>query len=381
MGLIIAVVLLTVVAFGLALMAPAVFQVTTADNSTKTAQDLESLKISVTGNPRLVISGGRTDFGFIGTMGAVPPQLPPLWQKASQPDYAFDTTRKVGAGWLGPYIRSSFVNYLLSMDKDRFGNPLIYTSIPFARSSDGQMVAARIQSAGLDGTANTSDDQQIDILKAEVFSTVTGALKKGNSPVKFATVTLNAPSNGVLTQTFDITDANGVFQFTDVSFGFRSISIDPKLTYEEGTASTPGNDTLKFTLTNYATNAITITSITPVYTMTAWYQKIKMGNSTVFDYTNAPYNGTRAASGQTITFSSSVTLNGSGKPTQVVPIRVEKETTVTPDVLIKGTGKSIVVQIQEFRNVQTGNGSAVNPSGATFTITFSDGSQNVITVP
>ena len=373
-----AVVILTIFAIAIGLLAPAVFQVTAADNGARTAEDLESLKIALAGNPRLVIGAGRADFGFIGSMGNVPTQLSSMWQKGSQPAYAFVTAKKVGAGWVGPYIPSSFVNDLLAMDKDRFGNAFVFTSTPFTRSSDGQVVGARIQSAGADGIINSGDDQLVDILKAEIYSTVTGVLKKGNNPVEFASVTLNIPANGALTQAFDVTDSTGTFTFSDVTFGFRSVSIDPKLTYEEGTAVVQGGNNVKFTVTNYATNDITITSITPAFSsLTAWYEKIKIGNNTVFDYAG----GTRAGSGQTITFAGQL-VKGSGKPTQVVPIRVEKETTVTPDVLIKGIGKSVVIQLQNFKNAVTGSASNVTPpSGTVFDITFSDGSQNSFTIP
>ena len=227
-GLIVAVVLLTIVAFGFALIAPAVFQITAADNSSKTAQNLESLKIALTGNPAVANGGGRADFGFIGTMGSVPTQLSMLWQKGSQPAYSFDTLRKAGAGWIGPYVPSAFVNELLALDKDRYGNDLVYASIPFTRPSDGQLVAARIASAGADATPNTSDDQEVDILKAELFSTVTGTLTMGGNPVQAASVALNAPINGALTQTFDTTDSNGVFQFNDVLLRLSEHQHQPK---------------------------------------------------------------------------------------------------------------------------------------------------------
>ncbi len=377
MGLIVVVMLLTVLALGIGLAAPAVVQVIAADNSMKTAEDLDALKIALAGNPRLVNSGGRADFGFIGSMGNVPASLPQLWQKSEQPSYAFDITRKVGAGWVGPYIPSTFLSDLLAMDKDRYGNPLVYTSTPFPRTeSDGQMVAARIRSLGLDGTANTGDDQLVDILQAEVYSTVTGTLRRGANPVKFATVSLNIPSSGNLSQVFDITDSNGVFAFANVTFGLRSMGIDPKLTFEEGSVTDPGNDRVKFTVTNFATNDIQITSITPSASITAYYEQLKVGGTTVFDWNN----GTRKALGAEVTFPP-ITVRGSGKPIQVVPIRVEKETTVTPDLLIKGVGKSVVILIMELRNAATGSASAVDPSGSTFTVSFSDGSQSVFTVP
>jgi hypothetical protein len=65
----------------------------------------------------------------------------------------------------------------------------------------------------------------------------------------------------------------------------------------------------------------------------------------------------------------------------VAPIRVDKETTVTPDLVIKGLGGSVVVRLVDFRNAQTGGAGGVDPSGATFTITFSDGSENTFTMP
>ncbi len=382
--MIVAVMLLTVVAVGIGLAVPVVYSVIAADNSSKIAEDLSGLKVALAGNARLVISGGRADFGFIGSMGNVPSTLPRMWLKGAQPAYAFDTTRKVGAGWVGPYIPSMFENDLLAMDKDRFGNDLIYTSTPFQRNGpgeDGQPVAARVRSAGEDGIANTPDDQLIDILQAEVYSTVTGTLRRGSNPVKFATVSLNIPSNGTLTQVYDVTDSSGVFSFSNVTFGFRSLGIDPKLTYEEGSITDPGNDRIKFTVTNFATNNIQITSIKPEATaagggpLTAYYEVLKVGSAIVFDWNNT----TRAALGATINFAP-ITIKGSGRPIQVVPIRVEKQTTVTPDLLIRGVGKNTVIEIRELRTAATG-GSAVDPSGSTFTISFSDGSQTVFTVP
>ena len=384
MGLLLAIVLLTVVAASIGLLAPAVYQVTAADNTSKISDDLDLLKIALAGNPRLIIGGGRSDFGYIGSMGNVPAGLSALWLKGSQKDYFFDTVRKVGAGWVGPYVPGTFVTDLLAMDKDRFGNDLEYTLSPDAST------AIRIRSAGMDGVQGTADDQTVNILNAEVFSTVTGTLKKGNNPIKFASVTLNVPVDGDVEQVFSTTNSSGVFTFTNVSFGFRSITVDPKLTYEEGSATTP-NNTLKFTVTNYGTDDLTISSITPVYpyfdpptnTITAYYEKIRIGNTNVWNYTtDGTPAGTRAGSGQTKSFSA-VTVKGSGKPNQAVPIRVEKQTTTTPDVLIKGVGKSVVIQLQDFKQAATGSASNANvPTGILFTITFGpDGSEAEITTP
>ncbi len=379
MGLLAAILLLTVFSLGIGLAAPLVFEVIASDNTSRTADDLEALKIALAGNPRLIISSGRADYGYIGTMGTVPTSLSQLWLQSTQAAYSFNTVKKVGAGWVGPYVPGAFVEDLIAMDKDRFGNSYTYTSTPFVRTSDSQTVAARIQSAGMDGVAGTADDLIQDILSAEIYSTVTGTLYKGNQTVPFATVTLNIPVNGAVSQQTTTTNSSGVFTFSNVTFGFRSVSIDPKLTYEPNSATTQGGNTVKFTVTNYAPTAVSITSLTATHNKTAWYEGIRVGNTTVFSWTTA-----RAASGQTISFSETVTVAGSGKPSQVVPIRVDKETAVTPDLLIRGVGKSVVIQLQNFKDKVDnvgGNASNVNMSGASFTINFSDGSQNTFTVP
>jgi hypothetical protein len=142
-----------------------------------------------------------------------------------------------------------------------------------------------------------------------------------------------------------------------------------------------GGDTLRFTIRNHSTNAISLTSLTADHNVSGYYERIQVGGTTVFNYANPPYNGTRAASGQTVTFSTSVNINGSGNPAQTVPVRVQKATTITPDVFIDDTGPAVVIQLIDFRSTQTGAGSSVNPSGGAFTVTFSDGSQATFTVP
>jgi len=389
--------MLTIVAVSVVIAAPVLFQVIRADNTIKTSVDLQNLKNAITGNPRLVIEGGRADFGFVGTMGNVPSSLSELWLAGSQPTYDFNQTKKVGAGWVGPYVGSTYVEDLLSLEKDRFGSPYVYSESPSpSPRPDGAEVAVRITSGGPDGAVGTSDDMFVDVLKAEIFSTVTGELVRGTQTVPFASVTLNKPAGGVVSTTVTSTSSLGVFTFSNVPYGFRSVSIDPKLTFEPDSDNVQGGNTLRFTVTNFATNSVSITYMTVQYSTTMYFESIRIGNTTVFDYTW--YGSTRASgisgcntslafpSGCKFNFTNSslvgtsVTVDGSGKPSQVVPIRVDKEVTTTPDLVIRGVGKSVTVQIQDFKNAATGSASNVNPTGATFTITFSDGSVHSFTV-
>jgi hypothetical protein len=396
MGLIMAVTLLAVFALSIGLLAPALYEVTVSDKTLNTRNDLQAIKVAIVGNPDIVDSVGRSDFGYVGTMGNPPSQLSDLWLAGSQPAYTFKTAVQTGAGWTGPYLPTSFAEDLLALSNDRFGNPFTLTTVPFTRSSDGQTVAARIQGAGPDGILNTADDQIQDILNSEVYATVTGTLVQGNAPVPFAGVALNYPSNGTFTSTPVTTDMNGIFTFNHVSFGFRSVRVSPLLLYKSGSVNDGGNS-LQFTVTNAGTNDVTITSITPTWNQgTGYYEKIIFAGSTVFDYRNDttpyltnPLRNSRAQMGQTIYFQTTggaaqpIIVKGSHKVNQSVPVRVDQTLTTTPNIPIAGMGQSVNVQLQNFNTSQTEGGSAVNIAGLgiTFTVTFSDGSVNVIAAP
>ncbi len=375
MSLLVIIVLFSMVSLSIGIAAPVVFQVIDAARTADTQTKLEELKIALTGNPGLLIENGRADFGYMGTMGSVPTDLSQLWQKDSQPSHTFDDDTKVDAGWVGPYVPNQLVERLLSLEKDPFGNDWVYTSTPFNRALDNQAVAARILSVGPDGVADTDDDMRVDILESEVFSTVTGKLTDDGSPAAFATVTLNVPVDGVVSQRLDVTDGNGDFEFDDASFGFRSVSIDPKLTLTETDNTGSG---VKFKVTNYGTDNVSITSIRATYTSTpaSFYEKVNVAGTDVFDYGG----GTRNGSGDLVTFSAEV-VEGSGNPSQIVPIRVNEENTVTPDLEISGVGGTIEVEFFDFKDQATGSANAVDLEGATMVINFSDGSENTFVVP
>jgi prepilin-type N-terminal cleavage/methylation domain-containing protein len=62
----------------------------------QTKQELDQLAWAIAGNPEFTSGGVRSDFGYIGDVGAMPPNLDAL---VSNPGYAT---------WDGPYIRDDF---------------------------------------------------------------------------------------------------------------------------------------------------------------------------------------------------------------------------------------------------------------------------------
>lgn len=348
-----------------------------------TQDRLRLLKKAITGNPRLIINLGRADFGYSGNMGGPPPSLEDLWRKGSQPDFTFDTQLKIGAGWLGPYVPVRVSEFTSDLSKDSYGTAYEYTSVEFTRPSDNQKVSGRIRSFGPDKSSGGGDDLTLDILRSELFADVSGKVTdQGGKGMKGATVSLNLPVNGSFGKLIVVTDANGLYQFTGVSFGLRSLTIDPKLSLALGSESIKGSNTVEFKVTNFASNDVSITSIKADYATSpaSFFEKVKIGNTVVFDFNNNLVNGieTRKGSGETVTFSG-ITIKGSGKPSQTVVLRIDSEEVNAPNLIVRGTGETVTIRYENFKDAAQGSAGNVSPAGIEFTITFSDGSVVVFT--
>ena len=362
-GLVAAVVLLGVVALATAFAVPLVSQFGTVQKTMETEQQLRQLRIAIKGRQTLLSGGVRADYGFMGSMGSTPDNLSDLWLKESQPDFAVDEATLVGGGWTGAYVPEAFLENLLTLDKDAFGNDLVFTNTPFNRPEDSALVALRVLSPGPDGIANNEDDIFVDILANEVLSQVSGTLVVGGQPVPFATVTLNVPENGVIVKKFAVTDANGNYSFPDVSQGPRTLSIDPKLTLQED-AINVGNNSIEFKITNFGSDPVTIDSIRVAYDNGAFYDRVRVAGTTVYDDPANPIG-----SGQTVSFSP-VTIAGTGRASQLIPIAVQTALTIAPPLELQGTGTTAIIIIDRFKDAQTND---VSMEGVNVTVTLSDG--------
>ncbi len=89
-------------------------------------RELKALSFAIAGNPDLISKGARTDFGYIGDNGALPPNLDAL---ATNPGLAT---------WDGPYISSSFDND--EFKKDPWGVDYIYNDTLIRSSGSGDNI-------------------------------------------------------------------------------------------------------------------------------------------------------------------------------------------------------------------------------------------------
>lgn len=362
-----------------ATITPLVFQFMSNKRERDTIAELKEFKRGIIGNPEIVTKEVRTDFGYIGDMGSVPTKIEDLYQKGTQPGFTFDATKKTGAGWNGPYIDTSLVENLVSLKLDAYGNEYAYSTTEFTDTTVGATVSAKITSKGPDGTLNTADDLNIFIYKSEAFSRVLGIVvdEQGNR-VPAVTVKMNYPSGGVLTTATTTSDATGLYEFTSIPYGNRSITVEPRLAYAADSAKTFGSDdnNIEFKITNFSASDIAITSFKAEYTVTptAFYRQLKIGGTVVYDSTNP-----RLGSGDTVTFAP-ITIAGSGAAVTGTsfPVRIQSPLTQVADLNIgSGADKGGTVKIimRGFKDAKTGTASNVDMTGVTFEITFSDGSK------
>ncbi len=103
----------------------------------ETREELDQLAAAIAGDPALVSGGSRTDFGYIGDVGALPASLDALVQN---PGYAT---------WKGPYLRDDFVAASgatnTEFKRDAWGSPYTYTGgLTIGSAGGGSPLTRRI---------------------------------------------------------------------------------------------------------------------------------------------------------------------------------------------------------------------------------------------
>ena len=274
-----------------------------------TVDRLADLQRAVSGDPVIVVDETRTAFGYVGDMGNLPATLTDLWIKDTQPAFTFDTTKKTGAGWNGPYVTLETIEALAALMKDGWGNGLSYSNSPFTDATFGAGAKGKLASLGPDFSLGNGDDITVNFFNSEVVSRVQGFVRdnKGNV-VPGMDITLNYAQNGVLTSSTATTDSLGYYFFADIPFGNRSLTVEPRLVLAAGTAVVKGgnNDDVEFFVKNFASEDITITSMTFDYSIDppAYFNRLRVDGSTVYNSSNP-----RLGTGDTVNFSGK---NGEG---------------------------------------------------------------------
>jgi len=346
--------------------------ITSDIRETKTIQEMEILAKAIVGDPDLSHNGIRSDFGYIGDIGAFPPNLQAL---AVNP----------GLGtWQGPYLPVRFAQDTTGYKLDEWGQTYFYNGNTQISSTGGGSAITKQVVDNVDdyllnpylGLVRDADDNvpgTIYIDSLEIVITIPDgsgstsdknyavdsagnfqmdSLPVGQHPLRI----IYTPVVDTLLRYITILPRHKsqpvpVYHFASAYFsGGPTGPTDTMLTKVTGSDSIYAGwcNNISFWIENNTGSSIDVSSIKLTWSgTTAYYRYVRWSGATVFNQTNS-----KPGSGDVAVFTSTRTIND---------------------------GESIKIQVEDFRNSSSG-GSRRNMQNTTFTVEFSDGSTFDVTV-
>jgi hypothetical protein len=330
----------------------------------ETQAEMDELIVSIAGNPDLYNNGMRSDFGYVGDVGAVPGSLDDL------------VTNPGGySTWNGPYVSRRFTQDADGFKKDAWGNNYTFSSgitlastgggstpmTKSAASAAADLTTTPINGSVTDAAGNPPGDSSVAVtISLDYPDGAGGTTTASANPTAGGSFTINSIPVGVrtLTAVYRATDdtvttyaallpktgATVTMRLPGAPFagvGGGGGGGTGSIEFVAGSASSPSDD-IQFSIWNTGSSSITVSSLTANYATVAFYRYIRWNGTAVFDSPNP-----RAASGQVVSFSANQTLN---------------------------PGQSALIRLENFTGTVTGGGGAVNFNNVIFTVQFSDGS-------
>jgi prepilin-type N-terminal cleavage/methylation domain-containing protein len=331
----------------------------------KTRQEMDALAVAIAGNATLDNNGVRADFGYIGDVGALPPNLDALY-----------TNPGGYATWSGPYTSNRFTQTAADFKTDAWGAAYTYAGVTISSSGSGTSIVRQI--------AGTADE----LLFNQTSGTVLDAdgTPPGTAYSDSVTIRIQYPNGaGSIASRSVSPDAGGYFAFDSLPIGNHSVTIiytptsdtvyrfvsipagsSPYAEYRlpsnvwydttggGGIILIPNSDSLvadcrgfTFWMLNTSGGPVVISNITVTYSgLSAYYRYVRWNGTIAVDANNPAID-----SGETAVFDSPQTIDG---------------------------GESVRITIDSFKSNPTG-GAGVDVDNTTFTILLSDGSTFEIT--
>lgn len=184
----------------------------------QTKKELDQLARAIAGDPQLVSGGVRTDFGYIGDVGSMPPNLDAL---VSNPGFAV---------WNGPYIRDDFYPTDASSETefkiDAWGNQYTYGGALTITSTGGGTSLTREIAPSLDHLLRN----RVSAVVTDLDNTPPGEMYKDS-----VTFLLTYPNgSGSMTTRTRYPASDGFARFDSIPIGNHLMQV----------VYTPANDTL-----------------------------------------------------------------------------------------------------------------------------------------
>ncbi|MCP4568455.1 MAG: prepilin-type N-terminal cleavage/methylation domain-containing protein [FCB group bacterium] len=202
------------------LAAIAVDKLAPVGNSIRTddsMHEMDALAFAIVGNPELQSGGIRTDFGYVGDVGALPPNLDALIANPG----SYST-------WNGPYIQNSFVQAVDDFKKDAWQTDYAYGGgVIITSTGSGENVIRRL--------AGSNDDLLRNPMSGNVFDYE--GKPPGSDYKDSIQVLLTVPNGlGGMSIKSSSVDIGGYYSFDSIPIG----NHDFEIIYE------PNDDTVKY---------------------------------------------------------------------------------------------------------------------------------------
>jgi prepilin-type N-terminal cleavage/methylation domain-containing protein len=198
-------VVITIIIIGIIMAVATRYMSTSLDtaNVEQTKTEMDQIVFAIVGNPEAATAGARPDFGYVGDIGALPPNLDALVENPG----GYST-------WAGPYIARGFnVN---DFKLDAWQSPYTLTDTVLISSGSGSTISRTI-------TSNLSllFNNSIEGLVVDANHSRPGMTYKDS-----LAITLTYPNgSGGLTVTNATPSAAGNFTFSGVPVGNHNLSV------------------------------------------------------------------------------------------------------------------------------------------------------------
>ena len=207
--------------------------VTTVDDAKyqHTTQELDQLACAIRGNPAVYGSGTGSDFGYVGDVGALPPNLDALVQNPG----SYST-------WKGPYIDKGFQSG--DFKTDGWGTAYTYSDTLLRSTGSGSNIDKLFA------------DYPSDLLTRQVQGYVMDANRSapGTTYKDSLVILLTHPDGAGGTAIASVhPDKNGYFSFSNIAVGNLTLTV----------IYTPQTDTMTVPITVYPKRDVKTTVVFP----------------------------------------------------------------------------------------------------------------------